>query len=153
MEYHGGGCKSVQFHVTHILWESLMAVPPPLPSPRNSYTVRSKVSVVEWQRKNEASIHRIPQLDRKITVKPLCCLLLNCLPRTRTACSNDGHASYFAEAPCSRLLPGGTAIRDSHRIWVTWNWTDCSGLGTVAAVAALAAALLGRKLILIPCML
>ena len=27
-------------------------------------------------------------------------LLLNCLPRTRTPCSNDGHTNYFAEAPC-----------------------------------------------------
>ena len=34
---------------------------PTLPAPpprRNSYTVRFKVFVVEWQRKNEASIHR-----------------------------------------------------------------------------------------------
>ena len=29
-----------------------------LPPCRNSYTVRFKVSVVEWQRKNEASIYR-----------------------------------------------------------------------------------------------
>ena len=32
--------------------------------------------------------------------KPLGCLLLECLPRTRTARINDGHASYFAGAPC-----------------------------------------------------
>ena len=32
--------------------------------------------------------------------KSLSCLLLKCLPWTRTARSNDGHASYFAEAPC-----------------------------------------------------
>ena len=32
--------------------------------------------------------------------KPLGCLPLNCLLRTRTARINDGHASYFAEAPC-----------------------------------------------------
>ena len=28
------------------------------------------------------------------------CLMLNCLLRIRTARSIDGHASYFAEAPC-----------------------------------------------------
>ena len=32
--------------------------PPPLPPRRNFFTVRFKVSMVEWQRKNEASIHR-----------------------------------------------------------------------------------------------
>ena len=37
-------------HVLH----SALALPPC----RNSYTVRFKVSVVEWQCKNEASIHR-----------------------------------------------------------------------------------------------
>ena len=36
----------------------------------------------------------------KSLFKPLCCLLLNSLPRTRTARRNNGHASYFAEAPC-----------------------------------------------------
>ena len=38
--------------------------------------------------------------SRNIEIKPLACLLLKCLPRTRTARSNDGHARYFAEAPC-----------------------------------------------------
>ena len=40
-------------------------------------------------------------VDRNL--KPLGCLMLKCLPvpRTRTACSNDGYANYFAEAPSS----------------------------------------------------
>ena len=32
--------------------------------------------------------------------KPLGCQPLKCLLQTRTACINDGHTSYFAEAPC-----------------------------------------------------
>ena len=39
---------------------------------RNSYTVRFKVSVVEWQRKNEASIHKTAKhftIDRKRVCK------------------------------------------------------------------------------------
>ena len=32
--------------------------------------------------------------------KPLGCLPLKCLLRTRTAHINDGHTSFFAEAPC-----------------------------------------------------
>ena len=35
---------------------------------------------------------------------PLDCLPLKCLLRTRTARINDGHVSYFAEAPCSSPL-------------------------------------------------
>ena len=41
------------------------------PPRRSSYTVRFKVSVVEWQRKNEASIHRTAKhfsIDRKHSV-------------------------------------------------------------------------------------
>ena len=37
--------------------------------------------------------------SRNINIKPLGCLPLKCLPWTRTARINDGHASYFAEVP------------------------------------------------------
>ena len=75
------------------------------PSPRrNSYTVRFKVSVVEWQGKNEARIHRTVSQSIASLFKPLGCLLLNCLPRTRTARSNDGHAAASQKFPaCSPL--------------------------------------------------
>ena len=75
------------------------------PSPRrNSYTVRFKVSVVEWQGKNEARIDRTVSQSVASLFKPLGCLLLNCLPRTRTARSNDGHAAASRKFPaCSPL--------------------------------------------------
>jgi len=38
-------------------------------------------------------------LTLKRLFKPLGCLQLKCLPRNPAACSNDGHASCFAEAP------------------------------------------------------
>ena len=36
----------------------------------------------------------------RLSLLPFGCLLLKCLPQTQTACSNDGHASYFVHAPC-----------------------------------------------------
>ena len=36
----------------------MLGPPTPHPPLRNSYTVRFQVSMVEWQRKNEISIHR-----------------------------------------------------------------------------------------------
>ena len=41
-----------------------------------------------------------PAVEIIIEIKPLGCLLLKCLLRTRTTRSNDGHASYFTEAHC-----------------------------------------------------
>ena len=37
-------------------------------------------------------------------LKPLGCLLLKCLLRTGTACSNDGHASYLLPCPSTPKL-------------------------------------------------
>ena len=42
--------------------------------------------------------------SRSQNAKSRGCLLLKCLPQTRTACINDGHASYFAEVPSSLTL-------------------------------------------------
>ena len=57
--------------------------------------------------------HPEVEILRLSLFKPLGCLLLKCLPRTRTARSNDGHASYFAEAPCFLALPlaSGASLR------------------------------------------
>ena len=58
----------------------------------------SPPGMVAQERSHAASIQPLNSIASSF--KPLGCLLLNCLPRTRTSCSNDGHGSYFAEAPC-----------------------------------------------------
>ena len=44
--------------------------------------------------------HPAVKILRSSLFKPLGCLPLKCLPQTRTARINDGHASYFTEVPC-----------------------------------------------------
>ena len=51
--------------------------------------------------------------SRNIEIKPLGCPLLKCLPRTRTARINNGHASYFAEASCFLALQEGVIAREN----------------------------------------
>ena len=44
--------------------------------------------------------HPAVEILRLSHFKPFGCLLLKCLPQAQTTCSNDRHASYFAQAPC-----------------------------------------------------
>ena len=45
--------------------------------------------------------------------KPLVCIMLKCLPQPWTTHSNNGHASYFAEAPCFLEHGPSTAKMDT----------------------------------------